>query len=221
MTHVRGLKARTERKDVITDEEFKEMLHRAKKIPETFYRLRTLALLCILRLTGKRRSEIARLEVSDFKIERPYLHVTFTLSKKRKQTVITKRSTKTIPLSDPLTKPILKYLEFLEDLTPTPKYFLPQTKRMWGQEFQINAHQHISGRQVFNLVRRISDRVWCHLFRETAASDVVKSDPSIIGAFKVQRRLDLENIQTGFRYLKRFSADLIERELKEGESDYV
>jgi hypothetical protein len=63
--------------------------------------------------------------------------------------------------------------------------------------------------------------VWCHLFRETAASDVVKSDPSIIGAFKVQRRLDLENIQTGFRYLKRFSADLIERELKRGETDYV
>jgi hypothetical protein len=34
VTHVRGLKARTERKDVITDEEFKEMLHEAKKIPE-------------------------------------------------------------------------------------------------------------------------------------------------------------------------------------------
>ena len=92
---------------------------------------------------------------------------------------------------------------------------------MWGQEFHINAHQHISGRQVFNLVRRVSEQVWCHLFRETAASDVVKSDPSIIGAFKVQRRLDLENIQTGFHYLKRFSADLIERDLEEGESDIV
>jgi integrase len=106
------------------------MLHEAKKIPEQFYMLRTLALLCILRLTGKRRLEIACLEVSDFKIEDPYLHVTFTLSKKRKQTVITKRSAKTIPLSDPLTKPILNYVEFLNDLKPAPKYFLPQTKRM-------------------------------------------------------------------------------------------
>jgi integrase len=178
-------------------------------------------LLCLLRLTGKRRSEIACLEVSDFKIEDPFLHVTFTLSKKRKQTVITKRSTKTIPLSDPLTKPVLKYLQFLEHLTPTPNFFLPRTKRLWGQEFQINAYRHISGRQVFNLVRKVSDRVWCHLFRETAASDVVKKDPPIIGAFKVQRRLDLGNIQTGFRYLKRFSSDLIERELEGGESDYV
>jgi integrase len=221
LTHVRGLKARTERKEVITDEEFKEMLCEAKQIPETFYRLRTLALLCILRLTGKRRSEIALLEISDLKILDLYLQITFTLSKKRKQTVMTKRSTKTIPLSDPLTKPILNYLKFLENLLPTPKYFLPRTKRMWGQEFQIHAHQHILGRQVFNLIRKVSDRVWCHLFRETAASDVVKKDPSIIGAFKVQRRLDLENIQTGFRYLKRFSSDLIERELKGGECDYV
>jgi integrase len=99
VTHVRGLKARIERKQVITDEEFKEMLYKAKQIPETFYRLRTIAVLCILRLTGKRRSEVALLEVSDFKIADSYLHVTFTLSKKRKQTVITKRSTKTIPLS--------------------------------------------------------------------------------------------------------------------------
>jgi integrase len=178
-------------------------------------------LLCILRLTGKRRSEIACLEVSDFKIEDPYLHVTFTLSKKRKKTAITKRSTKTIPLSDPLTKPILKYLEFLEDLTPTPKYFLPQTSACGDKNFTLTLTSTFQGAQVFNLVRKVSDRVWCYLFRETAASEVVKSDPSIIGAFKVQRRLDLENIQTGFRYLKRFSADLIERELKGGESDYV
>ena len=145
MTHVRGLKARMERKDVITDEEFKEMLHEAKKIPETFYRLRTIALLCILRLTGKRRSEIACLEVSDFKIEDPYLHVTFTLSKKRKQTAITKRSTKTIPLSDPLTKPILKYLEFLEDLTPTPKYFLPQTSACGDKNFTLTLTSTFQG----------------------------------------------------------------------------
>ena len=218
MTNVRGLEARTKRKEVISNEEFSEMLHTAKQIPELFYRLRTLALLCILRLTGKRRSEVARLELSDFIVEGLFLNITFTLSKKRKATVITKRATKRIPLNDPLTKPILKYLEYLENLEPTPKYFLPQTRRNWGQEFTINREQHISGRQVFNLVRKVTDKAWCHLFRETVAADVVQKDPSIIGAFKVQRRLDLENIQTGFRYLRRFSADLIERELKEDET---
>lgn len=216
MTHVRGLKARVERKDVIGDEEFSEMIQKANKITELFYRLRTLALLCILRLTGKRRSEVARLEVSDFKVEEGFLNITFTLSKKRKKSVITKRATKSIPLRDPLTKPILEYLEFLEDLEPAPKYFFPRTKRMWGQEFVINSNQRISGRQVFNLVRKVSDRVWIHLFRETCASDIVKSDPTIIGAFKVQRRLDLESVQTGFNYVRRFASDVIMRELKNG-----
>ncbi|MBA7485037.1 hypothetical protein ES707_20571 [subsurface metagenome] len=216
MTHVRGLKARVERKDVIGDEEFSAMMQKANKILEQFYRLRTLALLCILRLTGKRRSEVARLEVSDFKIEEGFLHVTFTLSKKRKKTTITKRSTKSIPLSDPLTKPIIEYLEYLENLDPQPRYFFPQTKRMWGQEFVINSNQRISGRQIFNLVRKVSDRVWCHLFRETAAAEIVKSDPTIIGAFKVQRRLDLESVQTGFNYVRRFASDVIMRELKKG-----
>jgi hypothetical protein len=40
VTHVRGLKERTERKNVITHEEVKEMLYEAKQIPEKFYRLR-------------------------------------------------------------------------------------------------------------------------------------------------------------------------------------
>jgi integrase len=221
VTHVRGLKAREERKEVIGDEELIEILDEAKKIPETFYKLRTLAVLSIFRLTGKRRSELARLELSDFKIESRFLHITFTLSKKRKQTVITKRSQKTIPLSDPLTKPILEYLEHLENLNPQPRYFFPRTQRMWGQEFTINVNQHISGRQIFNLVRRISDKVWCHLFRETAASDIVKSDPSIIGAFKVQRRLDLASVQTGFNYVRRFAADIINREIEGDEKNNV
>jgi len=215
LTHVRGLKARVERKEVISDEEFVVMMQKAETIPEEFYRLRTKALLCIFRLTGKRRSEVARLEVSDFKIEEGFLHVTFTLSKKRKKIPITKRSTKSIPLTDPLTKPIIEYLEYLLDLDPQPKYFFPQTKRLWGQEFVINSNQRISGRQVFNLVRKVSDRVWCHLFRETVASDVVKRDPTIIGAFKVQRRLDLESVQTGFNYVRRFASDIINREIKE------
>ncbi len=32
-----------------------------------------------------------------------------------------------------------------------------------------------------------------HLFRETVASDIVTEDKSIIAAFKVQKRLDLED----------------------------
>ena len=76
----------------------------------------------------------------------------------------------------------------------------------------IQGDQHISGRQVFNIVRDLSETVWPHLFRETAAADIIKKDSSIIGAFKVKRRLDLESYQTGFNYLRRFAVDIIQRE---------
>lgn len=214
MTFVRGDPERINRKTVITDEEFQELLNKADHIEEEFFRLRAKALLCVLRLTGKRQNEIASLEVSDFKVEEGFLNITFTLLKKRKKTVVTRRSTKAIPLSDPLTKPILEYLDYLNKLNPKPKYFLPRAKSIGfnKKSYMLFPDKHITGRQVFNIVRSLSNKVWLHLFRETVASDVIKSDPSIIGAFKVQRRLDLDDHRTGFRYLVRFASDIITRE---------
>jgi hypothetical protein len=58
----------------------------------------------------------------------------------------------------------------------------------------------LSDREVFNIVRETSETLWPHLFRETVASDIVKQDNSIIAAFKVQKRLDLEEMKTGFNY---------------------
>jgi len=104
-------------------------------------------------------------------------------------------------------------MDFLQTLEPTPKFFFPRTRRFWGQEFMIMYDEHISGRQVFNLVRATSEKVWVHLFRETCASDIVRADASIIAAYKVQRRLDLERVETGFRYVRRFAADIISRQL--------
>jgi len=48
---------------------------------------------------------------------------------------------------------------------------------------------------------------------------VIRGDPSIFGAFKVQRRLDLESYQTGFNYLKRFAADVITREAEAAKAE--
>jgi len=70
----------------------------------------------------------------------------------------------------------------------------------------------MTGRQVFNILRQLSLGVWPHLFRETVGSDVIKQDSSIIGAFKVMRRLDLEDYHTGFNYLRRYAGDIIRRE---------
>jgi integrase len=217
MTFVRGSPLRVERQKVISDEEFAEALYNAERIPNEFLRLRAKAVLCLLRLTGKRRGEIAVLPLENFKVEKGFLNITFILEKKRKGHVLQKLSTKSVSLTHPLVRPILQYLEYLNNMKPKPKYFLPQAKSVFGY-IVIIPEQHISGRQVFNIVRECSETFWPHLFRETVASDIIKEDDSIISAFKVQRRLDLEDFRTGFRYLKRFATDIIageEEKLKE------
>jgi len=217
MTFVRGSPLRTERQKVITDEEFAEAMYNAEQIPNEFLRLRAKAVLCLLRLTGKRRGEIAMLPLQNFRVEKGFLHITFILEKKRKGHVLQKLSTKSVTLNHPLVKPILEYLEYLNRQDPKPKFFLPQAKSVFGY-IVINPNKHITGRQVFNIVRSCSESIWCHLFRETVASDIIKEDDTIIAAFKVQRRLDLEDFRTGFRYLKRFATDIIaaeEEKLKE------
>jgi hypothetical protein len=47
---------------------------------------------------------------------------------------------------------------------------------------------------------------------EFQRSDLAKQDNSTIAAFKVQKRLDLEDMRTGFGYLQRFAKDVIKRE---------
>jgi len=173
--------------------------------------LRCLAVLCILRLTGKRREEIAMLRVENFETEKGYLNITFVLEKKRKGHVLRKQAVKSVSLSGSLTRHITKYLEYLKNLKPKPTFFLPRVKPVFGHN-TIIPDAHISGRQVFNIVRNLSPKIWPHLFRETVGSDVIRNDPSIIGAFKVMRRLDLEDYRTGFHYLKRYATDIIRKE---------
>jgi len=217
VTFVRGSQKRENRKEVISDEEMDELLRRAEQHTHPFFRLRNKALLCLLRMVGKRRSEIAAVELDDVKIEGDGLFVTFTLRKKRKRQVLTTRRTKQLrPLDSKYVKPIVEYYNFISSLNPRPKYLFPRCwwspAFAWNGIFKIDGDKHISGRQVFNIVRQVSDSVWPHLFRETVAANVVRSDPSIIGVFKVQRRLDLEDYRTGFNYLRRYAADVISAE---------
>jgi hypothetical protein len=121
------------------------------------------------------------------------------------------KSVKAFLFSDPLTQNLLKYLDYLTSLNPIPKFWLPSGKSVFGHYFII-PDRHLSDREVFNIIRETSETLWPHLFRETVASDIVKQDNSIIAAFKVQKRLDLEDMRTGFNYLQRFAKDIIKRE---------
>jgi len=120
------------------------------------------------------------------------------------------KALKALPISYPLTQNILNYLDYLRSLNPVPKFWLPSGKIVFG--YIIMPDRHLSDRAVFNMVRDTSETFWPHLFRETVASDLVKQDNSIITAFKVQKRLDLEDMRTRFNYLQRFAKDVIKRE---------
>jgi hypothetical protein len=239
VTRLRNNSFRENRETVIDNEEMGKALEKANSIKDEYFRLRSLAVLSLLRLTGKRRTEISWIPLNSFKVEGDYL-VTFTLEKKKRKHkkcpfCLTKNSkkalfcrncgsnlsnvqvsftskqskaTKALALFDPLTQNVLKYLNYLRSLNPIPKFWLPSGKKVFGY-YKIDRDKHLCDRAVFDIVRNTSQTFWPHLFRETAASDVVNQDDSIIAAFKVKKRLDLEDITTGFRYLDRYSKDVI------------
>ncbi len=243
MTRIRGNAFRESRETVIDDSELDKALDQAKMIDDEYFRLRAQAVLSLLRLSGKRRTEIAWIPLENFKVENDLLAVTFTLEKKKRKhkkcpgcntknssisafckkcgfqisevsvTFTSKqaKSVKAFLLSDSLVQNLLKYLDYLFSLNPTPKFWLPSGRSVFGKYFII-PDRHLSDREVFNIVRETSETLWPHLFRETVASDIVKQDNSIIAAFKVQKRLDLEDMRTGFNYLQRFAKDIIKRE---------
>jgi hypothetical protein len=99
---------------VVQDLELAEMLAKAETLPNEFLRFRALAVVSLLRLTGKRRGEIAMLLLSDFKISQrengsksEFLEVNFTLEKKRRGCILQRQSTKALPMNDPLTAHIV------------------------------------------------------------------------------------------------------------------
>jgi len=200
-----------DRKTVIEDAEFIRILEAAGRIEDTFYRLRALALLSLVRLTGKRRSELSRLELTDFEHGETSLDVTFTLSKKRTENTLAKRTTKSLPYDNPLTKIIMNYLEYLSGLDPEPRVFLPSTHPRFGSgRYLLDPDRGIQPRQVYNVAVGVGPETWPHLYRETAASDVIRSNPTLTGIYEVMARLDLKRYDTGFNYLRRFAKDEID-----------
>jgi hypothetical protein len=83
LTRVRGNAFRESRETVIDDIELGQAMDKARSIDNEYFRLRALAVLSLLRLSGKRRTEISWIPLENFKIENDLLNVTFSLEKKR------------------------------------------------------------------------------------------------------------------------------------------
>lgn len=200
-------------RDVLTDKEVDKMLTKADENPIIYYALRNKAIVCTLRLTGKRRIEVATLQLSNVKVKGKMLYLTFVVVKKRKKGLKERRRTKSIPLTDPLTQPILDYLDWMKTNVPESKYLFPRIHYNPIKDvMKFDPDNHLSGRQVLRIIKKLDPEAWVHLFRETKGAEIVRADPSVISVFKVKRTLDLVKEETAYRYMERYAAQVIDRE---------
>ena len=75
---------KTQRKGVLSQKETDAMLKKAGELKPEYFCLRARALVSLGK-TGKRRAEVASLEVSDLRVEGEWLYITFTVVKKRRR----------------------------------------------------------------------------------------------------------------------------------------
>jgi len=222
MTNV-NKKLKASRKDVLSPQEVDLMLRKANKVKLEYFRLRAKAIVGLFK-TGKRRAEVAALEVADLKVQGDFLYIAFTVVKKRKKTVLALQRTKRFPLSSPHARRILAYWNHMKKVYPKCKYLFPSVTSVFGQAFIMHEDKHLSGRQILRIIKQLNPRAWCHLFRETRGAEVVRADEkrlgeaSIMTVYRVKHALDLERETTAWNYINRYATETIEAE---EEIDYL
>ena len=90
MTRVRNNAFRESRETVIDCNELNQALDKANAIKYEYFRLRALAVLSLLRLSGKRRTEISWIPLENFKVEEDLLNVTFSLERRGESIILQK-----------------------------------------------------------------------------------------------------------------------------------
>jgi len=136
MTRLSGI--RKDRTTTITDEEFNTMLTKAAERNPEYYALRDSSILCIFRLTGKRVRELSMLKRKDVHVN-GNLSITFSLVKKRKKEALITRREKQISLSEPYAKPIVDYVQWLNNhMEKSIEWFYPRTHYTPSAKNQIH-----------------------------------------------------------------------------------
>lgn len=202
---------KVQRKDVYSQQELEEMFSNAAKIVNDYFALRAAALISLFK-TGKRRGEVAGLEITDVKEENNYLFVTFRLEKKRRKALVL--VTKRFPLSSRYAQHILRYRNHMTENHPKCKYLFPSIRAVFGMHLAFSDTTHLTGRQVLNIIKGLNQNGWCHLFRETRGAEIVKKDEqtkqlSIFTVYKVKHGLDLERETTAWHYINRYATEVV------------
>ena len=208
---------KTQRKDVVSDQEIEQMLIEADGYKETFYKLRAKAVLALLR-TGKRRYEIVALEQQDLVTDATWLYVTFTVTKKRKKNIHSVRRTKKYRLTSRWAKMILEYAEFLKQKYPSCSWLFPSGYTVFGQTYVIDESKHAIGQEIWRIVKKLNPDDWPHLHREYRAVKVIRADEAKFGEanietiYRVKKVLDLERETTAYAYVRRHETQKVEEE---------
>lgn len=196
-------------RSILTNSEFDLLRAQARVNAFIFLALRNEALLCALRLFGKRRAEFGSSRVSpgllrsDVWVDENYINFNFKLLKKHLAKL--PETVKRVSIKDTLAKPILNYIKYLDDLDKPVKYFFSSAKNTFGN-YSILYDNCLPSRCVYDVVRELGDAsgvvVWPHLFRETAGGEEIMDDPSAYGVAKVMNRLNITE-RTAWSYMER------------------
>lgn len=205
---------KVQRKDVPTDKEIANMINKADQIKDTYFRLRAKATIALLE-TGKRRSELAALKVSDIWSDSEYLYVRFTVRKKRKKSESVLQRTKKYRLDSQYALIIMEYLNFLS--TINSEYVYPSGHNVFTT-YIINPMAQLRPQEIWRIIKQLNRKDWPHLHRERRAVKVIRRDERKYGSarletvYKIRNILDLEREQTAYNYIRRHETQKVEEE---------
>lgn len=207
-----NVKVELRNRDILGNQELGEMLEKAQANSIEFFKARDSCVIALLRLTGKRREEIAILPMENVWIAENNIFVKFLLVKRRKNP--DKVSLKKISTNHQLARYILDYLAWLSKNLPDTKFFFPSNFYSGlTQQCEFDFYKHLSGSQIYRIVKKYNPQAWCHLFRDTVGADIAKSDPTLMAVFRIKQRLDHVNEQTAWKYLRRYAGEVVGEEI--------
>jgi integrase len=207
---------KVQRKDVPSDTEIEKEIANADKIKDTYLKLRAKATIALLE-TGKRRSELASLKVSDIWTDDKFLYVRFTVVKKRKKNIITLQRIKKFDLTSKYATIILEYLNYLKREYPNCEFMYPSGRMVFGNYF-VDQTKALKSQEIWRIIKALNPKDWPHLHRERRAVKRIRADEKKYGEAKIEtvyavkRILDLERESTAWNYIRRHETQRAEEQ---------
>lgn len=165
---------------------------------------------CLISLAwifGKRINEMLKVQRDDIWIDGKFLYVRFHVSKKRnrKEHPVPRPYLKRITISHPGVRYIMNYIHTIKEGYIFPASTKPRIKtiknKATGKVYTYEMEGgHIHGDTALYYLKKLSEKVWWHLFRESLATEMAER-----GATEEQLMhwFDWDRVDTAHQYVKR------------------